>query len=52
MKLGKMLSVGEVVEDSINEDETVPEPEPAAERVIEETDAVPAPAPVASSAGR
>jgi hypothetical protein len=49
MKLGKMLSVGEVVEDSAPEDRTIAEPAPvstAAESVTETADSAPAPAPV------
>jgi hypothetical protein len=55
MKLGKMLSVGEVVEHSAAEDVTVAEPAPvstAAESVTESADSEPAPAPVVCSVDR
>jgi len=49
MKLGKMLSVGEVVEDCVPEATTVAEPAPvstAADSVTEGADSAPAPDPV------
>ena len=55
MKLGKMLSVGEVVEHPAPEETTVAEPAPAAtvaESVTEGAESAPAPAPVVSSVDR
>jgi hypothetical protein len=55
MKLGKMLSVGEVVEHSAPDDPAVPVPAPAstvAESVTESADSAPAPAPVVSPVDR
>jgi hypothetical protein len=60
MKLGKMLSVGEVVEHSAPEETTVAERAPlstapvsiAAESVTESADSAPTPAPVAVSGDR
>ncbi len=55
MKLGKMLSVGEVVEHSTLEDTAVAEPAPvptSAESVTENTDSASAPAPVVVSVDR
>jgi hypothetical protein len=51
MKLGKMLSVGEVVEHSAPEETTVAEPAPvstaaAADSVTESAESAPTPAPV------
>ena len=49
MRLGKMLTVGEVVEQPAPEDTTVAEPAPvstAAESVTDRADSAPAPAPV------
>jgi len=52
MKLGKMLSVGEVVETAVTEEPVVAEPTaPVAERVtsLPDTESAPAPAPVHAS---
>jgi hypothetical protein len=52
MKLGKMLSVGEVVESAVTEEPVVAEPTaPVAERVtsLPDTESTPAPAPVHAS---
>jgi hypothetical protein len=52
MKLGKMLSVGEVVESAVTEEPVVAEPTaPVAERVtsLPDTESTPAPAPAHAS---
>jgi hypothetical protein len=53
MKLGKMLSVGEVVESPVTEESVVAEPTaPVAERIapLPESESAPAPAPVPAPA--